>query len=205
MQQKPIRIKWDQGDRQDETLILNQQVKWHIQRCHDSAMELLKDQGVGGGPNPGNLQPFESSSHSLAYKITQPIKTNHTKFRGRIRPLPGPTLCEVCVSLYLNKFTSYLSLCLSLNSFHDETSRTWVPEGIETRYCGFWLDLSPRTWVQVPSRVLAWFQSHPYWLESQFEVNTFRFRYVSLVSFWFFFFCFLFHSSLIRTKPSLTP
>ena len=57
-QHKPIRIKWDQVGRQDQALILNQQVKWHTQRCHASSKALLKDQGVGGGPNPGNLCPF---------------------------------------------------------------------------------------------------------------------------------------------------
>ena len=36
----------------------------------------------------------------------------------------GPhSVCGVCFSL--NKSTSYLSLCLSLNSFWDKTSRTW--------------------------------------------------------------------------------
>ena len=33
------------------------------------------------------------------------------------------SVCRVCFSL--NKSTSYLSLCLSLNSFWDKTSRTW--------------------------------------------------------------------------------
>ena len=61
-------------------------------------------------------------------------------------------LCGVC--FFLNKSTSYLPLCLSLNSFCDETWRTWA-------------SLSPKTrcvismkgpWVQVPIYV-AWF----YW------------------------------------------
>ena len=34
------------------------------------------------------------------------------------------TVCGECFSM--NKSTSYLSLCLSLDSFCDETSRTWV-------------------------------------------------------------------------------
>ena len=73
-------------------------------------------------------------------------------------------------SFYLNKSTSYLSLCLSLNSFCDETSKTWTSLGPETRHCGFWLGSSPKqgfggvwvlaTWVQDPSRVLAGFESH---------------------------------------------
>ena len=56
--------------------------------------------------------------------------------------MPYPLSVE-CVSLNLNKSTSYLSLCLSLNSFCDETSRTWASLGSESRYCGFWLGLSP--------------------------------------------------------------
>ena len=41
------------------------------------------------------------------------------------------SVCGVCFSL--NKSTSYLSLCLSLNSFCDETSRTWASLNPETR------------------------------------------------------------------------
>ena len=45
--------------------------------------------------------------------------------------LRWPTLCAVCFSL--NKSTSYPSLCLSLNSFYDETSRSWASLSPETR------------------------------------------------------------------------
>ena len=38
--------------------------------------------------------------------------------------------------------TSYLSLCLSLNSFCDETSRTRASLGLEGRYHGFCLGLN---------------------------------------------------------------
>ena len=57
-------------------------------------------------------------------------------------------------SLNLNKSISYLSLCLSLNSFCDETSRTWALLGLEARYHGFWLGSSPKLgfdWVRVPA------------------------------------------------------
>ena len=50
----------------------------------------------------------------------------------------------MCFSL--NKSTSYLSLCLSLNSFCNETSRTWTSLSPETR-CVISVK---RTWVQVP-------------------------------------------------------
>ena len=95
----------------------------------------------------------------------------------------GPhSVCGVCFSLFLNKSTSYLSLCLLLNSFCDEISRTraslgpqvlWVLAGFESQLpglksqAGFWLGLSPSHVVQVPSRVLTGF-------ESQSVVNGFR-------------------------------
>ena len=67
----------------------------------------------------------------------------------------GPySVYEVCFSL--NKSTSYLSLCLSLNSFCNETSRTWASLSPETRCVisvgrrGFWQGSSSGTWVQVP-------------------------------------------------------
>ena len=56
----------------------------------------------------------------------------------------------MCFSLNLNKSTSYLSHCLSLNSFCNEASRTRASLGSENRYHGFWLGLSPSTCVQVP-------------------------------------------------------
>ena len=74
---------------------------------------------------------------------------------------------RVCLSLYLNKSTTYLSFCLSPNSFFffflpnsfcDETSRTRASLGPETRYRGFWLGLSPSHvglgrfgWVRAPA------------------------------------------------------
>ena len=68
-------------------------------------------------------------------------------------------VCGVCSFLNLNKSTSHLLLCVSLNSFCDETSRTWASLGPEARYCGFWLGWVSDQWVQVPNRVLAGFES----------------------------------------------
>ena len=81
-------------------------------------------------------------------------------------------MCGECLSLNLNKSTSYLSLCLSLTlsqwHYHFVSHwRTWASLGPETRYGRFWLDSSPShvgsspkqcfdwvwvpdTWVQVP-------------------------------------------------------
>ena len=62
-----------------------------------------------------------------------------------------------------NKSASYLSLCLSLNSFYAETQRTWVSVGSDTR----WAILIKRLWIQVPSRVVAGFESWLYGFKSQ--------------------------------------
>ena len=68
----------------------------------------------------------------------------------------GPhSICGVCFSL--SKPTSYLSLCLSLNSFYDETSRTWASLSPETR-CVISVG---RLWV------LAGFESQQRGFESQ--------------------------------------
>ena len=87
----------------------------------------IKGQKVSGGPVPGTSAPFpkqlEYSSHLLAYEITHSYNTTTA--------YPGVTLsfCDGPHFVYgvffsLNKSTSYLSLCLSLNSFCDEASRT---------------------------------------------------------------------------------
>ena len=79
------------------------------------------------------------------------------------------SVCGVCFSL--NKSTFYLSLCLSLNSFCDEISRTWASLGPET------CDLSWKTvsfgWVRVPG----------HGFKSQSVVNSFSFSSKEQVSF----------------------
>ena len=57
--------------------------------------------------------------------------TNHAILRGCSHLLRWPTLCGVYFSL--KKSISYLSLCLSLNSFCDGTSRNWVSVSPEIR------------------------------------------------------------------------
>ena len=89
-------------------------------------------------------QLLEWTSHSLAYEITQLGKTNCTTVHGHHNsPLPWPIPCGVCFFLNPNKFTSYLSLCLSLNFFFfffcNEISWTWASLGPETKHHGFWL------------------------------------------------------------------
>ena len=70
---------------------------------------------------------MEYSSHSLAYEIMQSIKTTHPIFQD-LSPSEMSVRC-----LPLNKFTSYLSLFLSLNSFCDVLSRTWASLSPETK------------------------------------------------------------------------
>ena len=98
-------------------------------------------------------------------KLPSILKQPH--FKAALSLYDGPTHCGVCSSLNLNKSTSYLSLCLSLNSFCNGTSRTWASLGPEARYCGFWLGWVPGQWVQVPNRVLAGFESHLWGFKSQ--------------------------------------
>ena len=122
----------------------------------------------GQWPNSWKPPPLLQNRWNNAYEITQPIKTNHTTFGGCTHSLPWPTLC-LCSSLNLNKSTSYRSLCLLLNSFCDETSRTWASLSPETRYHGFSWVRVPDTWAHVPGKVLAGFKS-------QFEVSGFKNR-----------------------------
>ena len=74
------------------------------------------------------------------------IKSNHATLVTALALGDGPhSICGVYFSLNLNKSTSYLSLCLSLNSLCDGIlGFDWV-----------WV---PATWVRVPSRVLAGFE-----------------------------------------------
>ena len=90
-------------------------------------------------------QLLEWSSHSLAYEITQPIKTNHTLHGHSTCPLLWPTLWSMLLSeseqIYL------LPIAVSLTEFFcNETSRAWASLGPKTRHCGFWLGSSP-SWI----------------------------------------------------------
>ena len=59
-----------------------------------------------GTPVPGNPCPFsstESSSHPLAYEITQPIKTKHPVFQSCLSPSEtAHTLSMACASPWIN-------------------------------------------------------------------------------------------------------
>ena len=77
------------------------------------------------------------------------------------------TACGVCFSL--NKSISYLSLCLSLNSFCHETSRTWASK--KKKNLSF-----IKSWNQV-LWVLAGFEHQPHEFKSPSEVNSFTFTF----------------------------
>ena len=128
----------------------------------DSSKALLNDQGVGGGPNPGNLRPFPTiggiALHSLAYEITQPLKTNHATFRDccALPSVMAHTVYGVRFSLSLNKSTLYLPLCLSLNSFCDQTSRTWASLGPATKVLWIWAGFKSQSVVNGFRRMIVW-------------------------------------------------
>ena len=94
-------------------------------------------------------------------KFPSPWKLITPHFEAALTLCRSPhSVCGVC--FLLNKSTSYLSLCLSLNSFYDVTSRTWASLGPET------CDLSWKTvsfgWVLVPG----------HGFKSQSELNGFK-------------------------------
>ena len=84
----------------------------------------------------------------------------------------GPhSVCGVCSSLNLNKPTSYLSLCLSLNSFCcNEASRTWVSLGPETRYCGFFAGFKSKSHV-FKSQMGFWLGLSPSHMDSSLKLG----------------------------------
>ena len=66
------------------------------------------------------------------------------------------SFCGMCFSLNLNKSSSYLSLFLSLNSFRDETSRTWAILSPETRFHGFQMGSRPSHMCSSPKLGFGW-------------------------------------------------
>jgi len=63
---------------------------------------LIKDQKMDSSPIPRNSHPsskVEYSSHSLAYKIILPIKTNHSHTLSLSPSETAPTLSMECISL----------------------------------------------------------------------------------------------------------
>ena len=84
-----------------------------------------------------------STSHSLSYEISQPIKANHTTFHRLTHPLWWPMLSVECVSEQIH-FLPITVIRQQEPKFH---------------YCEFWLGWVPAMWVRVPSRVLVQFKS----------------------------------------------
>ena len=115
----------------------------------------IKGQKGGSGPIPGNPRPFPEIVGIILPLISlwnYPAHKNYPlHILGPLAFWDGPhSVCGMCI--FLNKSTSYLSLCLSLNSFCDKTSRTWASLSPETR-CVISIK---RQWVQVPIWVV-WF------------------------------------------------
>ena len=128
--------KWQTS--QIQLNLLNLQAKWHTQRLQESSKELSKDKEVGGSPAFEMILPLISIWNHPA------PKTIHTTFHPNhhIHPLLWHIFCGLCFFLNLNKSTSYLSLCLSLNFY---PKRYQEPEllGPEPRHRGFWPGSSP--------------------------------------------------------------
>ena len=82
--------------------------------------------------------------HSLAYEITQLVKTNHITFHGHCtHPLWWPTLLE-CASL--STWTNPpLTYCVSHWIFFNETSRTWASVSSVQSFSRVWLFVT--TWA----------------------------------------------------------
>ena len=120
------------------------------QKLQDSSKN-IKDQKVGGGPIPGNLHLFPKivgiTVSLISLWITQSLRANYHISGLHLRssmvhsvawvsPETAPSFWNgphTVERFSLNKSTSYLPLCLSLNSFCDETSRAWASFGPETR------------------------------------------------------------------------
>ena len=79
----------------------------------------------------------------------------------------------------LNKSSPYLLLCLSLNSFCNETSRTWASFGPEIslwsqlKDCGFGLDLSPSHAGSSPRLSFVWAEVPVHGFKFQSDINGF--------------------------------
>ena len=107
-------------------------------RCQDSSE--VKHQRPKSGPWPSswNSPPLPQNSWDNpptyeSVKLASPWKLSTPRFQAVALALwnGSHSVCGECFSM--NKSTSYPSLCLSLDSFCDETSRTWAFLCLETR------------------------------------------------------------------------
>ena len=103
--------------------------------CWQSSEPTIKDQKVGSGPIPGHTHPFPEIVGIILTLISlwnNPVHKN--KPPHILRPLSpfwnGPH-CLRSVSLWTNPLFIYHFV--SLNSFCDESSRTWASLSLETR------------------------------------------------------------------------
>ena len=90
-----------------------------------------------------------------------------------------PFLCGVYFSLciWINPFLTYYHF--SLNSFCNDTSRTWTLLGPETRYYGFWLGSSPSHMGSSPKQGFGWVWVPGHEFESQSVINSFILREIT--------------------------
>ena len=132
------------------TLILtHQKAKWTPTGIMRGLRLTIKDHKVGIGPVSGTPHPFPQILGIILQLMSLWNYPAHKKWpchiSGSLAFWDGPiTVCGACFSL--NKSISYLSLCLSLNSFCSETQRTWSSVSPDTR----WVILMKRPCIQVP-------------------------------------------------------
>ena len=137
----------------------NTQCHTHTHQGHQSSEANHRRPKSGWWPNFRRSPPLPQIVGIILPRISlwnyPTIKAHHTIFPGHPHLLRRPTLCLWSVFPSYNRPTSCLSLCLSLNSFCSETSRTWASLNPEIRY-GISVK---RPWVPVPFWVWAGFES----------------------------------------------
>ena len=118
---------------------------------------------IGQGPNPWNSSPFTKIVGIMLPLISLWNYPSHKSWPHHIsRPLSPSAMAHTLWSVSLRiKSISYLSLCLSPNSFSDETQRTWASVSPGTRWViltqtAFWLGSSPRHVGSSPNLSFSW-------------------------------------------------
>lgn len=156
---------WLECDPQYTLILTYQWARWPMERTHDSSKPTIIDQKLGSGPIPGNLCPLPKLVGRILPLISLWNYPSHkTHFGTTDSPSAmAQTLSMECVSLWINPLLSYhfVSHQRTWTSLGPETrsvisvGRPWILSGFKPWPCefhsqtGFWLGLSPSTWLQV--------------------------------------------------------
>ena len=137
-------------------------MKWQTRRPRGSA--LLEDQGVGSGPNPGNLPNVVGIILPLiSIWNYQLVKTNHATYcRLHLPSAMAHTLSMECASLWIwikPLFTYHFVSHWILSAMrHQEPELPYVLKPGTVGLGWVWV---PAMCIQVQSRVLVGFKSQP--------------------------------------------